>query len=114
MAHRTTIFELLGGVGMLGGDLFAILSLTGSILLLLITLLSRRTGRRSMRAPEQIAMWSFGGLLFGIVCVGSIIVAGMPVTRIGFLFGLSLPITITLLLLSAALLAVRTYLRRRP
>lgn len=115
MPHRTTLIELLGGVGLVAGDVFALLSVFGSALLLTTALVNRQRGRQRGRSSEQIWMWSVGGLAFGLLVTVPLLFSNTPVTRVGFIFGLSLPTTMSLLLLSVALLAVRSVVRRpRP
>ena len=56
--------ELFAGIAFLLTDVLALLSVLGSTTVLLGTVIATVRGRR-FRAPEQLLMWSVGGLLFG-------------------------------------------------
>jgi hypothetical protein len=111
--HRVSLLELLGGIGLVIGDVLAVGSVVGSALLLMGTLINLRVHRRVIRLPDQIFMWSFGGLGLGVIVVGPWLLTGTKVTQVGLILGLSQSATVMLLLLSGLLLAARSYLRRR-
>ena len=107
------LLEMFSSMGLLIGDVLAVVSIIGSTLLLVGSLVNLRAGRRVIRLPDQIIMWSFGDLGFGILFVGPWLLTGTKVAKVGVIFGLSQPATGMLLLLSGLLLVVRSYLRRR-
>src|SRR5262245_58359438 len=88
MRMRMSIWALLGGVAFLITDVMALMSVLGSTLLLLGAVVAAMRGRR-WRAPEQILMWSGGGLLFGTA--GLLILTFSPEypARPSFLLGYS-------------------------
>ena len=70
-----SLLEMLAGVAFLLTDVLAGLSVLGSALILLCTAGAAVLGRR-WRAPEQILMWSVGGLLFGAAGLVLLTVSG--------------------------------------
>jgi hypothetical protein len=59
-----SLLDILAAVAYLLTDVCALLSVLGSAVVLLGTTIAAALGRR-FRAPEQILLWSGGGLLFG-------------------------------------------------
>ena len=53
MSHRTTLIQLLGGVGLVAGDVFALLSVFGSARLLIMTLVADSAGGRVGACPNR-------------------------------------------------------------
>lgn len=58
------LLEIFAGIAFLLTDVLALLSVVGSTIVLLGTVIATVRGRR-FRAPEQVLMWSAGGLFFG-------------------------------------------------
>lgn len=103
-----TLIEMLAGVGYLILDICAFCSVLGSALILIATL----TGRTKKQIPEQVWMWSGGGLTLGAIFFSSLLWTNDYPTKT-FIFGLSYPLVGILLLLSFGLLLASTLVRRR-
>jgi hypothetical protein len=113
MSNRAPLIELLSGIGLIVGDIFIVLSVFGSALLLIIALIRGRA-EGPTRATEQLWQWSLGGLIFGALVTLPLLLSASPVTCVGLAFGLSLPAALSLLALSAALLFLRRLVRHQP
>jgi uncharacterized membrane protein YdcZ (DUF606 family) len=111
MSNRAPLIELLSGIGLIAGDIFIVLSVFGSALLLIIALIRGRA-EHPTRATEQLWLWSLGGLIFGALVTLPLLSSASPITRVGLAFSLSLPAALSLLALSAALLFLRRFARR--
>lgn len=103
-----TQIEMLAGVGYLIVDICAFCSVLGSAVILIATL----AGRTKKQIPEQVWMWSGGGLTLGVLFFGSLLwTSAYPAKT--FLFGLPYPLVGLLLLLSFGLLLTSIHVRRR-
>jgi hypothetical protein len=67
-----SMLEMLAGIAFLITDVLTLMSVLGSTIILLGTVIAAVRSRR-FRAPEQVFMWSVGGLLFGTA--GTLILA---------------------------------------
>ncbi len=83
-----SLIDIFAAVFYFIGDLLAIFSLIGSTLMFLFALVSRFMGR-PYYTPDQVKMWSIGGLFLGAVGLTAIILSGDYPDTLGFFFGYS-------------------------
>jgi hypothetical protein len=109
--RKVKVMELLNifaGIGIVVGDLLAILSVIGSVILFVGALVSNSP----MRKFGQIANWSVMGLVFGVIFQFSMAITGTTPELIGAVVRMK-PIMVNgLLTLSFVLLVGRWWLRR--
>jgi hypothetical protein len=108
-----SVFDIYAGIAYLLLDVMAFLSVVGSAILAIVSIISASSGRQ-FRAPEKIYMWSIGGLFVGIFGLVSFTLSGeySKVETTPF-FDLSMTTVWLLYALSASLLVVSQVVRRR-
>lgn len=99
------IITVFAYIGITINDMLAVLSVLGSIVLLIGVFVSLgKTG--------QFADWSIGGLIFGGIFQLSMVVAKVEAEYVGILIRMPSAVAISLFMLSALLLLLRWQIKR--
>ena len=101
------IITLLGGVGMVINDLLAVLSVIGSLILLLGAF-----GKASLKKYGQIADWSIVGLVMGWMFQICMVITHTTPEKIGMVFRMPALMVYALLSVSLLMLIGRFVIRR--
>jgi len=102
-----TVVELLGYVGSIINDVVSILSLIGSLILLLGSF-----GKATIKKYGKIAEWSIMGLVFGWGLQIAMEVSNTMPEKVGFIFPIS-PLMVYALLGASSLMLIGRWLIRR-
>ncbi len=103
-----SMLGIFAGIGIVVGDLFAILSVIGSLILFIGAIASKST----MRKFGRIANWSVMGLFFGVLFQISMAITGTTPERIGAVVRMTPLVVDGLLALSFVLLIGRWWIRK--
>lgn len=103
-----TLIDMFAAVGYLILDVCVLCSVLGSAIILIATL----AGRTRKQIPEQVWVWSGGGLTLGVIFFASLLSTNEYPAKT-FIFGLTYPLVGLLLLLSFGLLLASIQVRRK-
>src|SRR5688572_4119747 len=106
------ILTIFSGIGMFINDFMSIISVFGSLILLISAIFFPNASPRKL---DNFFNWSIGGLLMGGVFQVCLLITGMMPEKIGVMFRMPFNVVNALFILSFLLLLARFWvIKRRP